>query len=276
MPHFSSVNLKYTAGLIYLHVYVNSEWNIVYLPLTESVRLLFLVVKSIRQWISNVFSTVLSQMSSRISRALEPNINNVYSNMKQLCLELQFSFLTQQQSLNSSNIHLKTQSRSCLSQYVATLDICAAWGSAGAPWPRPENSGVDGGTGNPSSAPGGNTMTGSWSTSLVCPAGQWTANGFLQGSTLDKDWWEEQERGQRGKGNTWLMKIFSVYTFLFSYCFIGNRTKITNPQLGCGVWQPRQPGQICQIQPYQTQWPSQALASAGTVSPGSGSQVLVC
>lgn len=47
-----------------------SESNPTHVPLTQSARLLFLVVKRIRQWISKTFSTMLSQISSRISSAL--------------------------------------------------------------------------------------------------------------------------------------------------------------------------------------------------------------
>lgn len=67
------------------------------------------------------------------------------------------------------------------------MDIFAASSSVDAPWPRPESWEDGAETVLLSSAPDGNTKTGSSPASLVCPAGRWTASGSLRGSILKKE-----------------------------------------------------------------------------------------
>lgn len=170
-----------------------------YIPPTESVRLLFLVVKRIRQWISKVFSTVISQMSSRISRDLITNIetDNIradsHSGMVFFINNMNKNTLIQCQIQKLFNVQphlilffflLDISKNKKPSQYTLTLDTCAALGSADAPWPHQESWEFGEETVNLGFAPGGNTRTGSLPTSLVSPTGQWTTNGSLQGNIL--------------------------------------------------------------------------------------------
>lgn len=123
----------------------------------------------------------------------------------------------------------QAQCRSCLSEHTLTSDICAAWGSAFAPWPRPESWGADGATGNPGSAPDGNTMTGSLPVSPVCPAGRWTASGSLQGSILQMKAGEERGKVREVRGeklqkecffrccSLWLLPRVSACQRLFTF-----------------------------------------------------------